>query len=67
MSVYHRPLLIKTKDVQRILELSDRQARRVMQRVRRAFNKGPMQPVTFAEFSHYTGLDLETIYQRLGL
>jgi hypothetical protein len=67
MSKQKRPLLIKTKDVQRVLELSDRQARRVVQHTRRMFHKTAMQPVSFAEFSAYTGIDLETIYQRLNL
>jgi len=67
MSIHKRPLLIKTKDVQRIMELSDRQARRIVQQVRRMFDKKTMQPVSFAEFSEFTGIDLETIYQRLNI
>jgi len=50
-----------------LLGLSARQARRVVQHTRRMFNKTAMQPVSFAEFSAYTGIDLETIYQRLNL
>lgn len=67
MPSHKRPLLIKTKDVQRILELSDRQARRIMQQTRRMFNKTTMQPVSFSEFSRFTGIDLETIYRQLNL
>jgi len=67
MSRHKRPLLLKTKDVQRLLGLSDRQARRVVQQIRRMFHKTAMQPVSFAELSAFTGIDLETIYQRLNL
>ena len=67
MRVQQKPLLIKTKDVQRILALSDRQARRMIRQVRLHFNKKSMQPVTFKEFSQYTGIDLETTYRQLDL
>jgi hypothetical protein len=67
MRAPQKPLLIKTKDVQRILALSDRQAGRIIRQVRRHFKKNTMQPVTFKEFSQYTGIDLETIYQQLNL
>ncbi|HEY4197706.1 MAG TPA: hypothetical protein VGM63_19335 [Mucilaginibacter sp.] len=66
MRVKQKPLLIKTNDVQRLLALSDRQARRVLQHVRHFNQKQPQQPVTFKEFSTYTGLDLETMYGQLG-
>jgi len=46
---------------------TDRQARRIIRQVRLHFNKKTMQPVTFKEFSQYTGIDIETIYQQLDL
>jgi hypothetical protein len=66
MRVKQKPLLIKATDVQRLLALSDRQARRVLQQVRNFYQKQSQQPVTFKEFSHYTGLDLETMYGQLN-
>ena len=66
MKAKQQPLLIKPKDVQRILGISDRQARRIIRKVRNQFDKTAMQPATFREFSLHTGIDLETIYEQLG-
>lgn len=60
-------LWITTKDVQVLIEKSERHARRLLKRIRRKLKKEPEQPVSFAEFSAYMGIDLLIIYQRLGM
>jgi len=67
MSPQKRRLWITTKEVQIVLECSGRKARRLLERIRRRLKKGHEQPVSFAEFCLYMGVDTEVVYQRLGM
>jgi hypothetical protein len=61
-----RPLWITTKEVRAIVQCSGRKARRLLERTRKKLKKSREQPVSFAEFGWYMGIDPELLYRQLG-
>lgn len=56
-------ICIYPKDVQRITGRSERYGRKLLQKVRRHFEKDQHQFVTIKEFSEYTGINEAEIEQ----
>lgn len=50
-------ICIYPKDVQLITGRTERYGRKLLEKIRRHFNKEPHQFVTLNEFSEYTGID----------
>ncbi|MDA8596297.1 hypothetical protein N9L20_07435 [Flavobacteriaceae bacterium] len=53
--------IIYTKDIQRITGKSERSARRMLQRIKKHYDKQKHQLITQEEFSEFSGLDLEIV------
>lgn len=52
---------IYAKDVQRLTGRSDRSARTLLEKIRKALNKNPNQFITLDEFSQYTGISKDVV------
>lgn len=57
----HGRLILYPKDVVILLGKSDRTARTVMAKIRRACGKAKHQPVSVADFCNYMGLDRKEV------
>lgn len=55
-------ICIYPKDVQWLLGKSERQARNIVNEIKKKHNKEKHQPITIEEFCNYMGLDQNTIY-----
>jgi len=60
-----RKLIIRNGDVQRILEVTERQARNKMRQIRHYFKKEKHQVITVKEFCDYVGLQYEDVISRI--
>jgi|JI10StandDraft_1071094.scaffolds.fasta_scaffold2088674_1 hypothetical protein len=60
-----RKLIIRNGDVQRILEVTERQARNKMRQIRHYFKKEKHQVITVKEFCDYIGLQYEDVISRI--
>ena len=60
-----RKLIIRNGDVQRILEVTERQARNKMRQIRHYFKKEKHQVITVKEFCDYLGLQYEDVISRI--
>lgn len=60
-----RKLIIRNGDIQRILEVTERQARNKMLKIREYFNKEKHQVITVNEFCDYIGLKYEDVILRI--
>ena len=60
-----RKLIIRNGDIQRILEVTERQARNKMLKIREFFKKEKHQVITFNEFCDYIGLKYEDVILRI--
>ncbi|WP_315822948.1 hypothetical protein [Paraflavitalea speifideaquila] len=59
--------VLTTKDVEAITGLLERQARRLIRRVRKYFQKPPWAKIVVTEFCHVTGYKIEAVYNFLNL
>ena len=60
-----RKLIIRNGDIQRILEVTERQARNKMLKIREFFKKEKHQVITVNEFCDYIGLKYEDVILRI--
>jgi hypothetical protein len=60
-----KKLIIRNGDVQRILEVTERQARNKMRQIRHYFKKEKHQVITVKEFCDYIGLQYEDVISRI--
>lgn len=60
-----RKLIIRNGDIQRILEVTERQARNKIRQIRHYFKKEKHQVITVNEFCDYIGLQYEDVISRL--
>ena len=60
-----RKLIIRNGDVQRILEVTERQARNKMRQIRHYIKKEKHQVITVKEFCDYIGLQYEDVISRI--
>lgn len=60
-----RKLIIRNGDVQRILEVTERQARNKMRQIRHYFKEEKHQVITVKEFCDYIGLQYEDVISRI--
>ena len=60
-----RKLIIRNGDVQIVLEVSERQARNKMLKIREFFKKEKHQVITVNEFCDYIGLKYEDVILRI--
>jgi hypothetical protein len=61
----YRRLVIYAKDVENIMGRKSTAARRLLSRIRKKFGKEKEASVTVREFSLYTGIEEENIYDLL--
>ena len=52
---------IYPKDIQRITGRSERYGRKLLQEIRKFFDKEPHQFITLEEFSEYSGIDIQLV------
>ena len=60
-----KKLIIRNGDIQIVLEVSERQARNKMLKIREFFKKEKHQVITVNEFCDYVGLQYEDVISRL--
>lgn len=53
--------IIYTKDIQRITGKSERSARRMLNQIKKHFDKQKHQLITSEEFSRFIGIDVEVV------
>lgn len=58
--------VIDASDVMKVLNINDRQARRVMEHMRKRFNKEKPQLLILQDFINHTGLLVEHVVPILG-
>jgi hypothetical protein len=54
-------VILHTRDVQNIMGLSERGARRLIARIKAFYNKKPYEYITVKEFCGYTGIEEEIV------
>lgn len=54
-------ICIYPKDIQLITGRSERYGRRLLQTIRESLNKEPHQFITIAEFSEYSGIEVDIV------
>lgn len=59
------PLCIYTKQVAHILEISERQAQRILKSIRKDLNKKKRHAITVKEFSDFKGLNEADVREKL--
>ena len=59
-------LFLTTKDVQVLIDRSERTARNLMKKIRIVFNKEPHQPITVSDFSIYMDVPEEDVQRILS-
>jgi hypothetical protein len=60
-------IIVRTKDVMNLMDCSEDHARKILQKVRKSFNKPVRQHVTMQEYSAISGFSIEEIQEALSV